>query len=71
MWRALKSLNIRTFNIDAREIELVLIKIIKMKDKEAGLRKGLSQTKDEEMMNLFSEVDQDHDLFLKKIRSEL
>ena len=42
MWRALKSLNIRSFDLDSREIELVLIKIIKMKDKDAGQRKSLN-----------------------------
>lgn len=33
MWRALKTLNLRTFNLDAREIEAMLIKIIRIKER--------------------------------------
>lgn len=43
MWRAIKSLNLRSFVLDAREIENILIKILKMKDNREQLQevKGL------------------------------
>jgi|LauGreDrversion4_2_1035121.scaffolds.fasta_scaffold106350_2 hypothetical protein len=40
LWRALKSVNIKTFNIDSRDIENVIIKVLKLKDKAAAKRNG-------------------------------
>jgi len=38
MWRALKTINIKTFNLDWRDVENVVIKVLKLKDREAAKR---------------------------------
>jgi hypothetical protein len=39
LWRALKSLQIRSFNIDSREVENVIIRIFKLKERDLRMRR--------------------------------
>ena len=79
LWRALKSINIKTFNIDSRDIENVIIKVLKLKDKAAAKRNGDGEkgVKDADMSqinfsaNADNQLDLDQETLKQQIKKEI
>eukprot|EP00347_Sterkiella_histriomuscorum_P004033 403362001 len=82
MWRAIKSINIRTFVVDSRDIENILIKILKLKDTKvatkrggAGMNNGVDDNSGSLGFSGSNDIgdgfDQEAELFIKKIKSEI
>ncbi|CDW91812.1 UNKNOWN [Stylonychia lemnae] len=71
MWRAIKSLNIRSFVLDSREVENLMIKLIKLKDSRLVSRRTVNMSKDEELSLIREDFQDEVDLFMKKIKSEI
>lgn len=61
LWRALKTINIRTFNIDWRDVENVIIRVLRLKDKEAAKRNAetakLEDSTDPSQQNYVMNID--------------
>ena len=64
-------MNIRTFVLDSREIENILVKLIKLKDNKTGTKRLTNVNKEDELLQQSEDFSEETELFMKKIKSEI